>query len=297
MDSVEALDRMKFNAKRMTDGRALKGQRMKMKFAETPLKDVQVKIVADKSNPERVRFDYGPLICLIREDGEYDHYSPDEVPDVTDDVKERLKKCKQPILTIGVSEEESSAILKDKGYLDENSKYSDVRAEDILGTEDILFSVKDVNDPIKRRLAAKTAFNYLCLKKGVDYVLQEKFDPIREYIRYGNWDAEKLQFFFKNEPVEFCDLPNEHSHAVGFAWSITDDSAYFIGVVTWYGQMTYEIRLFEDRDAFIKYRIGDTTVIAQNKKIEDTWMLYSDNDTRIQTEEEAVFIVNNMSGA
>lgn len=294
LDSIEALDRMQHGTKQMSDGRQLMCKRMRIEFAETVLKGVNVTPTADSSRPERAHFHYGPLIGIPREDGEYDYYAPDQVPVASDAVKERLRKKGQSILAIEISEEESTSILKEKGWVKDNSGYKSIQPQDILGSDDILFSIKDVNDPIKRRLAAKTVLNYLCYRYGKDYALHEKFDTIREYVRYGTWNQEKLFFFFKPEPLSICDLPNEHSHAVGFAYDITDDSNYFIGIVTWFGKLTYEIRLYEDKDAFVKQDI-DGQIIVANKTLEDTWMLYSDNENKVQTEENSMFIINHMS--
>ena len=295
LDSIEALDRMQYGTNQMSDGRHLLGKRMRIEFAETVLKGVPVRPTADSSRPERAHFQYGPLIGIPREDGEYDFYAPDQVPVATEDVKNQLREKEQSILAIEMSEEESTAVLKEKGWINDNSGYKSIQPQEILGSDDILFSIKDVNDPIKRRLAAKTVLNYLCYRYGKDYALQEKFNSIREYARYGTWDPQKLFFFFRPEPLSICDLPNEHSHAVGFAYDITDDSNYFIGIVTWFGKLTYEIRLYEDKDAFVKLNIGGQKVIAANKKLEDTWMLYSDNENKVQSEENSTFIINHMS--
>lgn len=295
LDSIEALDRMQFGTRKMRDGRKLNGNRMKIVFTETALKGVVVRPTADSTRPERIRFQYGPLIGILREDGEYDYYVPDQVPVATEAEKDRLGGKKRPILAIGISEEESTAVLKERGWVSESSGYAAIQPQEILGTEDVLFSIKDVDDPIKRRLAAKTVLNYLCYRYGKDYALREEFDPIREYVRYGTWNPDKLFFLFKTEPLSFCDLPNERSHAVGFAYDITDDVNYFIGIVTWFGKLTYEIRLYEDKDAVVKYNIGGQKMIAANKKLEDTWMLYCDNDKRVQSEENSIFIVNHMS--
>lgn len=295
LDSIEAFDRMKYGTKKMSDGRELKGKRMKITFAETPLKGVEVTPVADSKNPERISIQYDPVIGILRDDGEYDFYDPDKIPNASVEKKAKLRKKERAIITAGINEEDSKMALKSKGWIKDESVYEEIQPQEILGTDDILFSLKDVDDPIKRRLAAKTVLNYLCFKYGREYALRDEFDPIREYIRYGRWNPDKLFFVFKPEPFSICNLPNEHSHAVGFAYDITKESNYFIGIVTWFGKLTYEIRLYEDKNAFVKQGIGGKIVIVGNKKLEDTWMLYSDNEKRIQSEENSCFIISHIS--
>ena len=71
--------------------------------------------------------------------------------------------------------------------------------------------ITDINlliDSVLRRTCAKTVFNYLCYCMGKEYVLSDKFDKIRKYIRYGEWD-ENLWFRYSYGPVFAVNLPNE----------------------------------------------------------------------------------------
>ena len=193
-----------------------------------------------------------------------------------------------------MTKEESLPILKQHGYITDESVFSYLKAEDVFGdTDQINVKMTDVNDPVKRRLAAKTVFNYLCFKFGKEFVLSEKFDAIRNYARYGIWDKDKLWFKMKDEPYGFCSLPNEHSHAVRWAWKIEKNTNYLMGIVTWFGRLTYEFILYEDSDIFKKDDIAGINVIYPQKQLIDTWMLYGDNENRQASEENAWFIIGN----
>ena len=291
LDSIEAFERMQHGTKKMTDGRTLKGNRSSVEFAETILKGIPIKVVSDSTNPEGIHLSYGPLIGIHKDGEGYDFFHPSELPPITKEIADRLKCYKEPIITIGLSDEESKEILKGQGYLNDSFKSSWKKTEDMLGTDNIMIKINDIDDSIKRRLAAKTVMNYLCYKYGVEYVLQSKFDDIRNYIRHGVFDSDNLFFQFKTEPLKIFNLPNPHSHALGLVWDIDQDTAYYTGVLTWFGKLTYIIRLFEDKDLFVRKNIQGVNTLEFNRQIDDTWILYSDNDNKIQTEENSIFLI------
>lgn len=121
--------------------------------------------------------------------------------------------------------------------------------------------------------------------------MDEKFDAIRNYARYGIWDTDKLCFRFQDKPLDFCNLPNKHSHAVGWAWKVENNTNYLMGIVTWFGSLTYEFKIYEEKDAFSMKRINDSYKAFAKKKLLETWMLYGDNEKRQATEENSWFII------
>ena len=292
LDSIEALSRMQYGTKRISDGRQLRGKRLKVEISEGILKGISPQIVSNNNSPERIEFQYNKLIGPHKggAEDEYEYYTCNNLPEATPDIIERLKKVVNPIVVIGLSENETRPLLTGLGYIKQGSPYKAMEPKDLIGdSEEIKVSFFDVVDPIKKRLAAKAVLNFLCYKYGPSFALQEKLDPIRNYIRYGTWDSSHLRFRIKDQPREFCDLPNIHSHAIGWAWEITNTTSYLVGIVTWFGNLSQEFILYEDKDAFsLDYDHG---TITYNRTDFETIMLYADNEKRALTEENSWFII------
>ena len=64
LDSIEALSRMQYGTKRISDGRQLRGKRLKVEISEGILKGISPQIVSNNNSPERIEFQYNKLIGL-----------------------------------------------------------------------------------------------------------------------------------------------------------------------------------------------------------------------------------------
>ena len=98
-----------------------------------------------------------------------------------------------------------------------------------------------VEDDMVLRAVAKIAFNYLAAVRGAAFVLMERFNPIRKYIRYG--DSGGLRFAGQIDPPETISgeyLPaKRRGHLLQFG---TDGNPpVFSGVVTLYGERHYMV--------------------------------------------------------
>lgn len=111
-----------------------------------------------------------------------------------------------------------------------------------------------------QRAVAKIAFNYLCYSTGREYVLEGMFDPIRRFIRYGDYPAWDDAPVVLTEGLPFARIygsPNSSeivleerdnqrpvAHFVGVVPSKTKDK--LIGLVCFHGLMTHRVILATD---------------------------------------------------
>ena len=90
---------------------------------------------------------------------------------------------------------------------------------------------------------AKVAFNYLAYKEGATFVLADRFDPIRDYIRGARTDRAMVRLL--NRPI----LANET-----YTWRAFDghlvayqrEDRRLVGKVSLYNSITYEVLLCSD---------------------------------------------------
>jgi hypothetical protein len=94
------------------------------------------------------------------------------------------------ILILGCKVEEAEKKLDEKGFKIKFGEEAQSGLEKANNTLECKIEWP-IDDTI-RRAVAKIAFNYLAFWEGVKFVLNEKFDPIRRYIRWG----EKIDYPF-----------------------------------------------------------------------------------------------------
>lgn len=75
---------------------------------------------------------------------------------------QRLKKYDSPIIHFGYEEKMVASVLREKGYINDKSVYSEKEISDEYTKDTILTSVRFSVDSLVRRVCAKTVFNYLC---------------------------------------------------------------------------------------------------------------------------------------
>lgn len=244
LDSFEAFLRTQYRTKPLSDGHTLRKQRLQVSGAEKVFKDLPFDVITDSSNSYRMSLNPKPLIGILRnaETQEYDYYDLDTLPRATEEKIEQLKSAKNPIINTGLPVEDATVALTEKGY--PVSQYLCCSVETLYEEPEFLAKIDFKIDTLVRRVCAKTVFNYVCYMQGVDFVLDKKFDAIRNYIRYGTW-SDELWFHYSLGPMRCFDLPNigEKSHIVGCLIYPENMMWNLCGTVTWFGELTYSIGL------------------------------------------------------
>lgn len=280
LDSFEAWLRIQYRTKRLANGTVLRNQRIKIIGAESTFKDLPFDVIADSTNPYGISLNPEPLIGILKDgdNHEYEFFKVEDLPIATAEVIERLKASQSPIINTGVPVEIATSALLEKGY--PISEYSQCSALDLYDSPMLLANVNLKIDPLVRRLCAKTAFNYLCHYNGAEFVLNEKFDEIRKYIRYGIW-SDNLWFRYTFEPMKSVDLSNagDNPHIVGCLLYAENNAWSLCGSVTWFGKITYTIGLSKDIMPIIPNLYPNITSAA-----------IFNNDTREIEKDESIFI-------
>lgn len=286
LNSYESFLRMRYG-RDMSDGRALRKDRATFKGASGIFKGLEFTPIVDNSNPERIRMDIKPCVGIASEDreGEYDYYSLDELPEATPTMLEFLRKCPRGILTVGIQKVEALPVLQAKGYIRGDYQYNEPSVLDLCTESDILTDVNISIDSIVRRICAKTVFNYLCYKKGPNFVLDQFFDDLRNYIRYGTW-SNNLNFRYSRGPVSTANVPNDTAHVVGYMYGLGSKNWTIMGCITWFGETTYI------------FTIGQTPYDKHLPPmcLPTTTMAYFDNIDLTIKEDEAVHIFGGSLG-
>lgn len=293
LDSYEALLRIKHRNKKMSDDRKLGSNRIKLRGDEGIFNGIVFDVKTDKSRKEKMKFEIPMFIGIIEnhQKKEYKYYTLDKLPKASDHILEKIKREKDipGIVTTSVekaSKKEIEKKLYKQGYIDKNNYlYSEKSIRDFADDEEFNVEVSLNIDGKLRRLCAKTLFNYLCYKEGKEFVLDEKFDNIRNYIRYGKW-TDDLWFRYSTSPVSEITILNKFSHNLGYMWysNPNDLNWSLCGCVTWYGQMTYI------------FHIGNTNhkVISYNNPPSTNFACF-DNDDLVIEEENFCFIYDGIA--
>lgn len=279
LNSIESFLRMQ-HGREMSDGRTMRRDRTRFYGTEGIFKGLEFIPVVDNQNLERIHFNILPKIGIQskeRED-EYDYFEPDSLPVASTEILDYLKGKKAGIVTVGITQEDATPYLKEKGYLSSGYKYEDVGVKDLYDGESFTTKICVSIDSIVRRTCAKTVFNYLCYSKGKDFVLPSQFDDIRNYIRYGTWSND-LWFRYSQGPVSSVSVPNDSAHVVGYMWYPENENWVLCGCVTWFGETTYIFKLGATEQKVSKYN-----------SLSETKMACFDNVSRNITVDEAVHI-------
>lgn len=293
LNSYESLLRME-HGKPMSDGRRIKNERLTLTGAEGILKGLKFTPVVDSNNAEGMHFDISPRIGILSSEvcGEYDYYEIGKLPQATEEKNNFLKGKENAILLVRIPQTEAESYLLDKGYLSEGYKSLDDLVRELYPNPNDSFrtQISYFIDSIVRRTCAKTAINYLCYCKGKDYILSDKFDAIREYIRYGKW-SDDLWFRYSIGPVKGAMMPNDTAHVIGYMLYKEGENWILCGCLTWYGKTTYIFKLgVVGIKTMHYYKLGTMEIKNWNIDLPYTKMAYFDNVNRRITEEEAMHL-------
>lgn len=289
LDSYEAFLRMKSGIKRMSDGRRLSNSRVSLCGAEGLFKGLKFIVVSDAANQERVHFDISPCVGIKKSEDEYDYYSINELPTATEEKIQTLKEITSPIIQFGYNPEEVTSVLKEKGYITDKAQYSEKSIEEEYGSAEFTTSIKFSIDSFVRRVCAKTIFNYVCWSTSAEYVLDSKFDALREYVRNGVWNDD-LWFRYSMGFVSTAMPPNDTSHAMGTMIYCNPDTRKWelLGCITWFGEITYIMKIC-DLGQYEEHVVGNE-LKAVICPAYDTEFMYFDNETGKISKDSAVFI-------
>ncbi len=293
LNSYEAFLRMKSGTKVMRDGRKISGNRLVIEGTEGILKGIKFIPVAVATNPDRFALEISPCVGLKNNDDTYEYFSIDEIPDATEEIIQRLKKFEAPIIHFGYDEEQVGTVLAEKGYINSNFKYSEKSIADELGGADFQTRIKFSIDSILRRICAKTVFNYLCLNSSAADMLDSKFDVLRNYIRYGQWD-DSLWFRYSTGYVTTATPPNDTSHVVGTMIRFCDENCELLGCITWFGEMTYIFKICNINPVEEK-TIGADLIGAVLPAIDTKFTYFNNETTEITEDESSLFVYGERS--
>jgi hypothetical protein len=243
-DSYEGLLRRTNGTIIFDNGRKLRHNRITITGQDDVLNGLNFQVISDNSSEEMIRLSPFPMIGLQLSENsqEYQYYTPNNFPDFSEEIGGKISGKKEQILFWNMAIDEVEKLLLKKGY-------SEIKKLDIKPFTDIFckpsFNTKIdiIHDKLYNRLIAKTAFNYLVYQEGVEMALLNKFNPIRNFIRYGI-DHESIK-------VKHCQgklglfSTNENCHVIGLAWGkLPYDGIY--GIVSWFNEFTHIICLTDN---------------------------------------------------
>lgn len=287
LDSYEALLRMRSGTKIMSDGRRIKPNRLSIVGAEGILKGVRFIPVSNSLSPERFLLDIEPCVGLALSENEYEYFTIDNLPDATEQVLQRIKNYHNPIIQFGYKREDIDGVLREKGYINDTSTYTEKPMHDEYESEEFETQIRFSVDSIVRRVCAKTVFNYLCFNNSAEYMLDSRFDALRNYIRYGIWD-DSLWFRCSSGYVSAATPPNDSAHVVGTMLGFENGNGALLGCVTWFGEITYILKICEISPSDVCDLSGGMTGVVLPTV--DTQFTYFNNETTEITTESALFI-------
>lgn len=286
LDSYEALLRMRSGTKKMKDGHKVRNSRLSIMGAEGLFKGLRFTPISNSNSLERFSFVIEPCIGIRKNEKEYAYYSIANIPHATEEMLFELKKYESPIIQFGYTREQVDLVLCEKGYIDEKATYEEKEISSEYDGVNFLTSVNFSIDSIVRRVCAKTLFNYLCWSNSAEFMLDSKFDALRKYIRYGEWD-ESLWFRYSIGYVTEATPPNDTSHIVGTMLNVNNDVCELLGCITWFGEITYILKICEIPPVSEHDLGGVIGVVIPPIDIKFT---YFNNETSEITNEDAMFI-------
>jgi len=286
LDSYEAFLRMKSGIKRMSEGKRIGHTRIKLSGADGVFKGLPFTAVSDESE-DRMHFEIAPCVGFKISEEEYEYISIDAIEQATDEKLESLRKFTNPIIQFGYEQDVIEKVLIEKGYINENSTYSQDGIKEAYSSKDYTTAIKISVDSYARRVCAKTVFNYLCYKFSATEMLDSKYDKLRTYIRYGIW-SEDLWFRMSMGYVSAVTPPNDTAHVVGTMVGRNGDNIELLGCVTWFGEITYIFKICEI-EPLNQTHIENGQTIAVLPPIE-TPFTYFDNETTKIIDEDSMVI-------
>jgi hypothetical protein len=109
--------------------------------------------------------------------------------------------------------------------------------------QEVIVEIKTKVDDFIFRAVAKIAFNYLVKIAGIEFATKSDFDPIRNYIRYGEKPNYK-PVYFNQKPILAYDsnrIRQTNGHLLTLDWSSNGQN--LLGQVSLFNFATYKVIL------------------------------------------------------
>ena len=244
LDSLEGFLRIQHDHKKHSTRRAVGKTRLVVKGQNGIFKNLQFFVSSNPNNLEGIQLEAVPVIGIISDvnKNEYEYYPLGEVPQCTDEIYNRIKQSKAPIIFFGLEKDDVESELISKGFnVTLKNLSTDLSIQDVTNENEVFLDIKCTIDSLLERLAAKNVFNYICYSYGKDFVLNSEFDNIRSFIRYGRVTS-PIKLSTSNGGLSGVPNRVEYGHCIGTAWTVTDRLC-LMGFVSWYNSITYSFLL------------------------------------------------------
>lgn len=241
LDSYEGLLRTQHIKKtHHSTGRPIGKTRLYVSGQNDIFKGLRFFISANPNTSEGIQLEIVPSVGIIRNPNtnEYDYYQLSDLPEFSEEIRCKLSQSRVPIITVGYKEEDVRAALISKGYDLSKANYTGgLNISDITTENTLIIGIKSKVDNILSRLAAKNILNYLCFSYGKAYLLNSRFNNLRNFVRYGT-ASESIKMCLNNGGL--AGVPNKvnEGHVIGIAVA-TAEAPYYSGFVSWFGAITY----------------------------------------------------------
>src|SRR5208282_662057 len=131
----------------------------------------------------------------------------------------------------------------------------------------ILVEIKAKVDTSIARATAKIAFNYMTKEAGVKFALDASFDPLRQFIRYGEGGDNWRQFVrIVSKPLlaeETEDLQVTRGHVLILGWHDFDTLETYVSP---YNSMAYRVTLTRSYRGIWQPVCGELLIFKQNQQ-------------------------------
>lgn len=241
LDSYEGLLRtQRIQRAHHSVGRPIGKTRLTVTGQNDMFKGLRLFISANPNNPEGIQLEIVPSVGIINNPNtnEYDYYQIDNLPEFSEEIHSKMSQSASPIITFGYNEKDVHDALENKGFDLSGAKYtSGLNLSDVTPETTLDVAIKSKVDSILSRLAAKNILNYLCYVFGKEYLLDRRFDDLRNFVRYGI-ETDGVKMCLNNGGLSGLPEKVTNGHVIGTALA-TAEAPYLSGFVSWFGEITY----------------------------------------------------------
>jgi len=236
-DSIESLLRAKRGNRKPQKGKKLIENRVVMTAVDGDFKGLKLFPEAS-DNTEGIVLNVEPCIGIWtgRDKRVKKFFKPTEFPERNHWVDCELDNL--GIIWSNIEDDEALKILENKGY-DVEALRNSIKEIDLKQEGEMVVDITGKLDETVSRLMSKVVFNYICYMFSKEYVLDKKFDPLREFIRFGAVHPSLRLGFSVCKLENFENMGN--SHFVGLAWG--EDYSSMYGIISWFNELKYTIWL------------------------------------------------------